>query len=120
MSARDLAAQMEIVRAALERAAKLLVNPVPRNLEDCQSALDMAASRLAGCTADLDRHTGDPALLAESIALRQGVRHAAFLLHTAAEHHRKWYQILRAKMGGYTSEGCPAEISGAGRIWLRG
>ncbi|MDR3700093.1 MAG: hypothetical protein P4L56_10690 [Candidatus Sulfopaludibacter sp.] len=120
MLAADLQGRMAEACTALERAGELLVRPSPENLEDCRVALGTAQAALEECTSELQAHAGDPALLAQALRLRLAVRRAGWLHRTAAEHHRKWFQILRAKLGGYTALGSPAEISGVARVWLQG
>jgi len=120
MSAAELHARTEAARVALDRACTLLVDPAPRNLEECHSILGAVISQLESFAAELDGPVGDPKLLAQAFGLRQTVRHAGFLLQKAAEHHKGWFQILRAKMGGYTAQGDPSEICVASRVCLRG
>jgi hypothetical protein len=120
MLAADLQARMAGACFALERAGELLVCPSLENLEECRVTLRTAQSALEECTPELPGHAGDPALLAQAIRLRGAVRRAGSLQQTAAEHHRKWFQILRAKLGGYTALGSPPEISGVARVWLQG
>ncbi len=105
---------------ALERACELLVDPAPQNLEDCLAELGTAAASLASCRAELARHSGEAGLLAKALGLRGTVHRAGFLLRTAADHRQKWFQILRAKMGGYTAQGDPVAVSCAARVCLRG
>jgi hypothetical protein len=120
MLAADLQARMAEACFALERAGELLVCPSSENLEECQVALGAAQAALEECTPELPRHAGDPELLAQAVRLRLAVRKAACLQQTATEHHRRWFQILRAKLGGYTALGSPPEISGVARVWLQG
>jgi hypothetical protein len=120
MLAADLQAGMAEACVALERAGELLVLPSPENLEGCRLALGAAQAALEECAPELPGHAGDPALLAQACRLRMAVRKAVCLHQTAAEHHRKWFQILRAKLGGYTALGIPPEISGVARVWLQG
>lgn len=120
MTQADLRERMEVARVTLERACDLLMDPTPQRLEDCRVELAMAATSLPGCTAELSRHAGDAVLLAQALRLRQAVQRAGLLLRGAAEHHGKWFQILRAKMGGYTAQGDLAAVSCAARVWLRG
>jgi hypothetical protein len=118
--AADLQARMETARATLERACELLLDPSPQSLEDCLALLGAVAAALTGSRAEWEGHAGDPALRAEAGRLREAVHRAGFLLESAAAFHRKWLQILRTKMGGYTAQGDPAEVVCAGRVWLQG
>ncbi len=119
MLAAVLQARMVEASAALERICELLVRPSPESLEECRVALATAQAALEQCTPELPGHAGDAALLAQAIRLRLAARKAGYLHQTAVEHHRKWFAILRAKLG-YTALGSPLEISGAARVWLQG
>ena len=120
MPAAVVEARMAEACAALERTCELLVRPSPERLEDCRAALATAQAALEKCTPELAGHAGDAALLTQAIRLRLAMRKAGYLHQTAAEHHRKWFEILRAKLGGYTALGSPPEIFGTARVWLQG
>jgi hypothetical protein len=120
MSVAELKAVMEAAQADVERVCVLLVNPALPNLAACQSALGTAFSRLSSCAVHFDGFAGDATLLAQAAQLRQAIRHTDCLLQTAAAHRQRWFQILRSKMGGYTAQGEPPEISGASQVFLRG
>jgi hypothetical protein len=113
-------ARMEAARKGLDLACQLLINPSPHRLEDCRLALGMAATSLAGCTAELARHAGDGTFLEHALRLRDAVHQVDYLLTNALNYHGKWLQILRSRMGGYTAQGDPAEIVCAGQVCLTG
>ena len=121
MLAAELEARLAEACAALERAGELLLRPSPENLDGCTAALAAAEAGLERCPAEgWRRHAGDASLLEQALRLRRVVRNTGHLLHTAAQHHRRWSQILRARLGGYTAMGRPAEMPGLARVSLQG
>ena len=120
LSDSELQARMETALAGLERAHELLVRPTQRNLDDCRAALNSAVASLTIPAPAWAEHAADAGLAAKALHLRQSVANASYLLRTAARRQRKWLQILRSKIGGYTACGDPAELTAASRFCLRG
>ncbi len=110
---------MEQACLAVTRARKLLLRPNPKSLEECREALDSAREILAECPGKWQGHP-DPELRAQAGRLNLAVVHAAYLLARAAEHHGRWFHILRSRTAGYTARGEAGEISGPPRLMVRG
>lgn len=98
-----------------ERACHLLLTPTMQSLDDCLGILESASVTLADC-----RSASDAALLETVLRLRQTITRAGKLLDTAAEYHRNWHQILRARLGGYTASGGPVELPFGSRLAVQG
>jgi len=120
MNSLDLEARLQSAAQEAERACALLLNPIGQNLEECLAALGMAASNLEGCRSALAQSPGHPTLLGPARSVQMVVARAGSLLKTAEEFHRNWFQIFRAKLGGYTARGDAAELACASRVSVQG
>jgi len=118
-----LAAGLKAARLEVDRACELLVLATPESM-DCSALALEAAVRHCRPSESLELlpPTTDEraATLEQARQLRAAVRRASHLLETAATFRRNWTRMLGAMAGGYTGQGCPAPISRASRVSVRG
>jgi hypothetical protein len=120
MDSPELEARLQTAAREAERACDLLLNPVAQNLDECLAALGAAASHVERCQSALAQSPGSPTIFGQARRLQAVVARAESLLKSAEEFHRNWFQIFRARLGGYTARGDPAELACASRVYVQG
>ncbi|MCC6858101.1 MAG: hypothetical protein IT158_06060 [Bryobacterales bacterium] len=119
------AGRMELVRqvrGGIQRVVELLGSPTPEAVEQCASHLETAVELVAELQARLHGPglESPAALRAELAELRADLSRADRLLAQAFEFRTGWNRVLRAMLGGYSSQGEPAVLPVSGRWAVKG
>ena len=105
-------------RAAANTVRQSLVNPTPATLRDSLPLLQHAADCLERLHELLRSRPGRPAadLAGPAVELQKDVRQLRALLESCAGFRAGWFRRLATQAAGYTAQGAPSPLAGAGRV----
>ena len=117
---RGVAESLRRVRLQLEEINRVLLNPTPENLDDCEQRLSQAVEKVEAGRPFWKEAAGDRETAIEARSVRRALKHTKRLLDNAARFYGGWHRIRAAADGQYRSDGSLPELRCAARILIRG
>ena len=116
--------RLAAARAAVDQACQLLLDPTPKQMDECAHLLQTAIAEIRNFRNpephSLPVSPERDSALEQARLLHTSIGRAARLLESAAAFYANWIRCLSALCAGYTGQGQPAALERGTRLLAQG